>query len=65
MTTIRNFGRLDVIHYDTALYKLFGWERGTDKRGVSDSYVTENLHDDTPPELIRQMLPYYHKKSRE
>ena len=26
-------------------------------------YVLENLHDDTPPEQIKQMLPYYYKKS--
>ncbi len=27
--------------------------------------VLQNLHDDTPPEQIRLMLPYYYKKSRE
>lgn len=28
-------------------------------------YVLENLHDQTPPEKIREMLPYYYKKSHE
>lgn len=28
-------------------------------------HVLENLHDDTPPEKIRQMLPFYYKKSHE
>ena len=27
--------------------------------------VLQNLHDDTPPEQIKSMLPYYYKKSRE
>lgn len=27
--------------------------------------VLQNLHDDTPPEQIKLMLPYYYKKSRE
>lgn len=27
--------------------------------------VLQNLHDDTPPEQIRLMLPYYYKKTRE
>ena len=27
--------------------------------------VLDNLHDDTPPEQIRQMLPFYYKKSHE
>ena len=27
--------------------------------------VLQNLHDDTPPEQIRLVLPYYYKKSRE
>lgn len=27
-------------------------------------YVLDNLHDDTSPEQIRQMLPYYYKKSQ-
>ena len=26
--------------------------------------VLESLHDDTPPQQIRQMLPYYYKKSQ-
>lgn len=29
------------------------------------TYVLENLRDDTPPEQIKQMLPYYYKKSHE
>lgn len=29
------------------------------------TYVLGNLQDDTPPEQIKQMLPYYYKKSRE
>lgn len=29
------------------------------------NYALNNLHEDTPPEQIRQMLPYYYKKSRE
>lgn len=29
------------------------------------TYVLENLHENTPPEKIRQMLPYYYKKSHE
>ena len=28
-------------------------------------YVLNNLHDDTPPEQIKQMLPFYYKKTRE
>ena len=28
-------------------------------------YVLNNLHDDTPPEQIIQMLPFYYKESRE
>jgi len=27
--------------------------------------VLNNLHDDTPPEQIKQMLPFYYKESRE
>lgn len=29
------------------------------------TYVLENLRDDTPPDQIKQMLPYYYKKSHE
>lgn len=29
------------------------------------THALENLHDDTPPEQIRQMLPFYYKKSHE
>lgn len=28
------------------------------------TYVLENLHDDTPSDQVRQMLPYYYKKSQ-
>ncbi|MDD6888722.1 MAG: transposase domain-containing protein [Bacteroidales bacterium] len=28
------------------------------------TYVLDNLHSNTPPEQIRQLLPYYYKKSR-
>ena len=26
--------------------------------------VLDNLHDDTPPDQVREMLPYYYKKSQ-
>ena len=26
--------------------------------------ILENLRDDTPPDQVRQMLPYYYKKSQ-
>lgn len=29
------------------------------------THTLENLHDDTPPEQIKQMLPFYYKKSHE
>ena len=29
------------------------------------TYVLQNLHEDTPSEEIKLMLPYYYKKSRE
>ena len=29
------------------------------------THVLNNLHDDTPPEQIKQLLPYYYKKSHE
>ena len=29
------------------------------------THVLKNLHNDTPPEQIKQLLPYYYKKSHE
>ncbi len=29
------------------------------------NYVLENLRDDTPPDQLKAMLPYYYKKSHE
>ena len=29
------------------------------------TYVQQNLHEDTPSEEIKLMLPYYYKESRE
>ena len=29
------------------------------------TYVLENLRDDTPPDQLKAMLPYYYKKSHE
>ena len=29
------------------------------------THVLNNLHDDTPPDQTKQLLPYYYKKSHE
>ncbi len=49
--------------------KLLHWERGGyDIVGIEPlrwlTDVQDNLHDDTPPDQIREILPYYYKKSQ-
>ncbi len=61
------FSKSDSGAVDNAIfYSLIG---SCDTLGVNPlewlTYVLENLHDDTPPELIVQMLPFNYKESRE
>ena len=61
------FSKSDSGAVDNAIfYSLIG---SCDTLGVNPlewlTYVLENLHDDTPPERIVQMLPFNYKESRE
>ena len=51
------------------IMKLLHWERGGyDIVGIEPlrwlTDVLDSLRDDTPPDQVRQMLPYYYKKSQ-
>ena len=61
------FGKSDSGAVDNAIF--YSLIESCDTAGISPlewlTHVLANLHDDTPPEQIKQMLPYYCKKSHE
>ena len=61
------FSKSDSGAVDNAIY--YSMLESCDIVGINPlewlTHVLNNLHDDTPPEQIKQLLPYYYKKSHE
>ncbi len=61
------FSKSDSGAVDNAIF--YSLIESCDTVGISPlewlTHVLANIHDDTPPEQIKQMLPYYYKKSHE